>query len=36
MGKLGEYDTIIWDQLTEGVVEPAPLQATGKEFYMPH
>ncbi len=34
-GKLGEYDTIIRDQLTEGVVEPAPLQATEKEFYMP-
>jgi len=30
MGKLGEYDTIIRDQLTEGVVEPAPCQATGK------
>ena len=36
MGKLGEYDTIIRDQLAEGVVEPAPLQVTGKEFYMPH
>ena len=36
MGKLGEYDAIIRDQQTEGVVEPAPLQATGKEFYMPH
>lgn len=35
MRKLGEYDTIIRDHLTEGVVEPAPLQATGKEFYMP-
>jgi len=34
--ELGEYDTIIRDQLTEGMVEPAPLKATGKEFYMPH
>ena len=36
IGKLGEYDAIIRDQLTEGVVEPAPLQARGKEFYLPH
>ena len=37
MGKLDEYDAINRDQLTEGVVEPAPLHAaTGKEFYMPH
>ena len=36
MGKLGEYDAVIRDQLKEDVVEPAPLQATGKEFYMPH
>ena len=35
-GNLDEYDAIIRDQLTEGVVEPAPLQARGKEFYMPH
>ena len=33
---MGEYDAIIWDQLTEGVIEQAPLQAIGKEFYMPH
>lgn len=36
IGKLSEYDAIIRDQLTEGVVESAPLQARGKEFYMPH
>ena len=36
IGKLGEYDAIIRNQLTEGVVEPAPLRARGKEFYMPH
>ena len=36
MGKLDEYDAIIRDQLTEGVIEQAPLQAVGREFYMPH
>ena len=36
MGKLGEYDAIIWDQLTEGVIEQAPSQAIGKEFHMLH
>ena len=36
MGKLGEYDAIIRDRLTEGVIEQAPLQAVGREFYMPH
>ena len=32
IGKLGECDAIIWDQLTEGVVELAHLQARAKEF----
>ena len=36
IGKLGEYDAITRDRPTEGVVEPAPLQARGKEFYTPH
>ncbi|XP_067045588.1 uncharacterized protein [Acropora muricata] len=36
IGKIGQYDAIIREQLTKGVVEPAPLQARGKEFYMPH
>ena len=36
IGKLGEYDAIIRDQLAEGVIAPAPPQAIGKEFYMPH
>ena len=37
MGKLDKYDAIIRAQLTEGVVELAPLHVpTGKEFYMPH
>ena len=35
-GKLKEYDAIIREQLAEGVVEPAPSQPVGKEFYMPH
>ena len=30
-----EYNSIIQDQL-EGIVVPAPLIATGKEFYVPH
>ena len=36
MGKLREYDEIIRKQLLEGMVEPAPLQPTGREFYTPH
>ena len=36
MAKLGEYNAIIRDQLTEDMVEPAPSQAIGKEFCMPH
>ena len=35
MGKLGEYEVIIRDQLAKGVVEPASLKGIGKEFYMP-
>ena len=31
-----KYDEIIKDQLTEGVVEKAPSEANGKEFYIPH
>ena len=33
---LSDYDAIIREQLVEGVVEKAPTQATGKEFYIPH
>lgn len=36
MGKLRECDEIILEQLIEGEVEPAPLQPTGRELYMPH
>ena len=34
MGKLDKYNAIIRDQLAEGVVEPAYLQATGEKVYM--
>lgn len=33
---LAAYDAVICEQLEEGVVEKAPLEATGKEFYLPH
>ena len=36
MGKLREYDEIIQNQLKEGVVEPAPSEPVGREYYMPH
>ena len=35
-GKVEEYDAIIKEQLAEGVVELAPDQPVGREFYMPH
>jgi len=35
-GQYEEYDSIIQQQLKEGVVEPTPDIATGKEFYIPH
>lgn len=35
-GQYKEYDSIIQEQLQEGVVEPAPEVATGIEFYIPH
>ena len=36
MGKLEDYHEIIQDQMKEGVVEPAPMNPIGREFYMPH
>ena len=36
VGRLQEYDEIIQDQLKEGVVEPAPSEPVGREYYMPH
>ena len=36
VGNLQEYDEIIQDQLKEGVVEPAPSEPVGREYYMPH
>ena len=35
-GQYEEYDSIIQEQLREGIVEPAPEVATGREFYIPH
>ena len=35
-GQYEEYDSIIQEQPTEGIVEPAPEVATGREFYIPH
>ena len=33
---LADYDAIIREQIEDGVVEKAPQEATGKEFYLPH
>jgi len=33
---LAQYDAVIREQLEEGVVERAPSEAMGKEFYLPH
>ena len=35
-GQLDDYDAIIKEQLQEGIIEEAPLAATGQEFYIPH
>ena len=35
-GLNAEYDTIIQDQLKEGIVERAPDIPTNQEFYIPH
>lgn len=35
-GEYENYDAIIQGQLQEGIVEPAPQVAKGKEFYIPH
>lgn len=35
-GQYEEYDSIIQNQLQEGIVEPAPETPTGKVFYIPH
>ena len=34
--RLDEYDSIIQDQLQEGIVEDAEMPANGREFYIPH
>ena len=33
---LHDYDAIIQDQFSSGIVEVAPEHASGKEFYIPH
>ena len=33
---LDEYDAVIREQLDEGVVERAPVEVTGREFFLPH
>ena len=33
---LDEYDAVIREQLQEGVVERAPAEVTGREFFLPH
>ena len=33
---LDEYDAVIREQLEEGVVERAPAEVTGREFFLPH
>ena len=33
---LAEYDSIIKDQLSQGIVERAEEEPSGKEFYIPH
>ena len=35
-GQYCAYNDIIQEQLKEGVIEPAPLMPTKKEFYIPH
>ena len=30
------YDDVIKEQLDKGIIEPAPNEAKGKEFYLPH
>ncbi|XP_028413530.1 uncharacterized protein LOC114536366 [Dendronephthya gigantea] len=33
---LEEYDAVIREQIDQGIVEKAPSEVTGKEFYLPH
>ena len=33
---LDEYDAVIREQLEEGVVEQAPAEVTGREFFLPN
>ena len=31
-----KYNEVIQEQIKQGIVEPAPLDTAGKEFYLPH
>ena len=35
-GNYERYDDVIQEQLEQGVIEMAPIEAKGKEFYLPH
>ena len=35
-GNYEQYDSIIREQLDQGIIEPAPAEAKGKVFYLPH
>ena len=35
-GNYDRYDGVIKEQLNQGIIEPAPNEAKGKEFYPPH
>jgi hypothetical protein len=36
MNMLSDCDAVIRNQLASGIVEKAPEQVSGKEFYIPH
>ena len=35
-GNYERYDDVIREQLDQGIIEPTPIEAKGKEFYLPH
>ena len=35
-GNYDRYDDVIREQLDLGIIEPAPIEAKGKQFYLPH
>ena len=36
MNMLNKYDTVIREQIKEGIVERAPQEAAERQFYLPH